>query len=325
MIYIENTSMDPYFNFALEYYLITELDLGQDFFLFWRTEPTLMIGRYQITAAEINESYAKEKGIHVVRRVSGGGTIYTDPGGWQFSFIIKSRPEISDFKHYTEPIIQALDTINVKAYFNNRNDLLIDGRKFSGNAQHHTKKCILHHGSILFDTNLDELVRSITVSDDKIISKGIQSIRQRVTNVIDHMDKKMSPLEFKELMLKSLLLGVNERYSLTQADRTAIERIANEKFRNWNWNYGNSPDYEITKSKRFEGGKVEVRLKLEKGHIADCNIFGDFFYYGDISLLTSCLKGCAYREEDIREVLSKAVPQDSFYLITMDELLSCII
>jgi len=325
MIYIETNSMDAAYNFALEHYLMSTPAFTGDYFLFWRTVPTLMIGRYQITAAEINESYAKEKNIQVVRRISGGGTIYTDQGGWQFSFIIKSDPSETDFRHYTAPVIRALDEIGVMAYFNNRNDLLIDGRKFSGNAQHRSKDCILHHGSILFDTDIEEMVRSITVSDDKIISKGIQSVRQRVTNVVDHMEEKITPVEFKQLMLRSLLKNTTETYELTDADKKEIEKIAEEKFRSWEWNYGSSPAYEITKSRRFDGGKLEVFVSLDKGHIKDVRIGGDFFFYGDIDRLTGGLAGCPYREQDVRAVLENILRDDYFYMITLDELISCII
>lgn len=325
MIYIETGSMDPTFNFALEYYIIKNADFAGDYFLFWRTDPTLMIGRYQITAAEINEAYAKEKNIRVVRRISGGGTIYTDPGGWQFSFITKSNPDETDFRHYTAPVIQALDEIGVIAYFNNRNDILIDGKKISGNAQHRTKDCILHHGSILFDTDIEEMVRSITVADDKIISKGIQSVRQRVTNVVDHMEEKITPEAFKELMLRSMNKNVSSTYELTDEDREEIEKIAENKFRSWDWNYGRSPAYEITKGRRFDGGKLEVYLNLDRGRIKDARINGDFFFYGDLDHLTKSLIGCAYKEEDVRAALQKALKNDSFYMITLDELVSCII
>lgn len=325
MIYIETGSMDPTFNFALENYLMNSPDFSGDYFLFWRTAPTLMIGRYQITAAEINEAYAKEKNIIVVRRVSGGGTIYTDLGGWQFSFITKSNPNETDFRHYAAPVIDALSEIGVIAYFNNRNDILIDGRKFSGNAQHRTKNCILHHGSILFDTDIEEMVRSITVADDKIISKGIQSVRQRVTNVIDHMENKITPEKFKDLMLKNLLKNAESTYELTDKDRKEVERIADEKFRSWDWNYGSSPAYEITRGRRFDGGKLEVYLSLDKGHIKDVRLSGDFIFYGDIDRLTQSLVGVPYQEEDIRAALQKAMKEDSFYMITLDELVSCII
>lgn len=326
MIYIENYSMDPFFNFALEYYIMHELDLDNDVFLFWRTEPTLMIGRNQNTAEEINSVYVKEKNIHVVRRITGGGTIYTDPGGWQFSFIIKGRPHSEiDFKIYTKPILDALNDLGINAYFSNRNDLLIDGRKFSGNAQCSTSKCILHHGSILFDTDLEALVRALTVADDKIISKGIKSVRQRVTNVIEHMEHKPSSLEFRDIMLDYLLKNTSGTYVLQPADLQRIDAIANEKFRQWQWNYGKSPKFQITKSNRFAGGKIEVNLNIYEGRIQDSMIYGDFFTHRDIDDVTKALIGCPYKEEDIRKALENINASEYFYLITLDELISCII
>lgn len=300
MIYVENNRLDPYFNFALEYYLLKELDLGQDVFLFWRTEPTLMIGKHQNTIEEINNAYVKEKGINVVRRITGGGTIYTDPNGWQFSFIIKNQlfGDIS-FETYTGPVIEALAQLGIDAEFNNRNDILIEGKKFSGNAQYSDESCTLHHGSLLFDTDLSELVKSITVSDDKIISKGIKSVRDRVTNLGDHMEKKIDSLEFRDLMLKELLKNVEKTYVLTQEDLTRVEEIANDKFKQWDWNYGESPDFNITKSNRLAGGKIEFNLNVNKNLIDDCKIQGDFFCKGDVEDISKALIGCQYKEEEI--------------------------
>ncbi|MEI6100494.1 MAG: lipoate--protein ligase [Eubacteriales bacterium] len=324
MIYIENNSMDAAFSFALEYYFLNEKDLGDDVFTFWRTHPTLMTGRYQITAAEINEAYAKEKQIRVVRRISGGGTIYTDEGGWQFTFITKNKNMETGFQKFTAPIVLALQNLGIEATLSGRNDLLINGKKFSGNAQHHSKLRMLHHGSILYNTNLEELVRSISVSDDKIISKGIQSIRQRVTNIIDYMDQKLDPLEFRALMVKSILPETGVTYILTDADTERINQIADEIFRNWEWNYGSSPAYQITKSRRYAGGKLEICLNLTNGRIEGCKLYGDFFFYGDINGFTKCLIGCPLREEDLRAALSNALQYGSFFQISTDELLACL-
>lgn len=326
MIYIETNSMDPFYNFAFEHYFMKEHNLDDDIFLFWRTHKTLMIGRYQNTIEEINLAYAKEKNVHIVRRPSGGGTIYTDPNGWQFSFIVKTpKYEPIDFKKFTAPIIEALDKIGVTAYFNDRNDLLIDGKKISGNAQHRTADYTLHHGSILFDTDLEELVRCITVSEEKIISKGLKSIRQRVTNVADYMDKKITSEEFKNQMISYMSKDFNCIYSPTSADLKRINEIADEIYRQWQWNFGNSPEYQITKSKRFEGGKVQFCLNVDKGYITQCEVFGDFFYSGDITVLTNRLIGCAYRHEDITTALENINAQDLFHKITIPDLLECII
>jgi len=167
----EHESTDANFNFALEKYAIEELDIADSYFMFWRTTPTLMIGRYQNTLAEINMPFAKANNINIVRRITGGGTIYTDMNGWQFSFINKQAggKEI-EFETYTRPIIDALHSIGVAAEKSGRNDLVIDGRKFSGNAQYKRKDVMLHHGSILFDTNIENLVRAITPDDEKLVS-----------------------------------------------------------------------------------------------------------------------------------------------------------
>lgn len=326
MIYIETNSMDPYFNFALEYYFMREHNLDDDIFLFWRTDITLMIGRYQNIIEEINHAYAKEKNMNIVRRQSGGGTIFTDPNGWQFSFIVKTpKNEPIDFTKYTKPIIEALNKMGVEAYFNDRNDILVNGKKISGNAQHRTPEYTLHHGSILFNTDLEELVKSITVSEEKIISKGIKSIRQRVTNVAEHMEKKISSVEFKQEMLKHLLKDFNKTYEPTTDDIKRINEIADEVFRNWEWNYGNSPEYQIIKSNRFKGGKVQFCLNVDKGYITQCEVFGDFFCSGDINTLTNCLIGCAYKEDDIRCALESINAQNLFYMITISDLSQCII
>ncbi len=182
MIYINSNSTCPYFNFALEEYLMTEKDLRDDeIFLLWRTNPTVMIGRYQNTYCEINKKYVKENNINVVRRNSGGGTIYTDMGAWQFTFIEKNYKENGiSFGKFTEPIVNALRKENIDAHFNSRNDLLIGKRKFSGNAQYRKDDVMLHHGSILFNTDIKAMVESITVAEDKIIAKGIMWQRTRL-------------------------------------------------------------------------------------------------------------------------------------------------
>lgn len=327
MIYIKNNQMDAAFSFALEYYFLNQKDLGDDIFTFWRTRPTLMIGRFQTAATEINEAYAKENNITVVRRLSGGGTIYTDEGGWQFTFITggKDGDIDSGFKRFTEPVVLALRKLGVDAVLSGRNDLLIGDKKFSGNAQHHGKNRVLHHGSLLYDTNLEELVRSISVADDKIISKGIQSIRQRVTNIIDHMGQKLDALEFRDRMVESILPKDGQTYRLTDEDLREINRIADEIFRNWEWNYGNAPKYQTVKSRRFAGGKLEISLNVAEGRIADIGFNGDFFFYGDMAAFAQCFTGCPLRDEDVRKAIERALAHGSFFRITADELAGCIL
>lgn len=326
MIYIDSRSTSPYFNFALEEYLMTEKDLGDDeIFLFWRTNPTVMVGRYQNTYYEINERYVKENNINIIRRNSGGGTIYTDMGAWQFTFIEKNYKENGiSFGKFTEPVVQALRKENIDAYFNSRNDLLIGKRKFSGNAQYRKDNAMLHHGSILFNTDIKSMVESITVAEDKIIAKGIKSVRERVINISEVMDENITSENFRDIMLNSLQKD-SKIYTLTEEDIVAINKIKENKFESWDWNYGKNPVFNINRWRRFDGGRVDFKLNIKKGIIKDCTIEGDFFLSGDISKVEKAFINCKYAKDDISKILDTLNIDKCFYKITKDNLLQCII
>lgn len=325
MTYIKCDSENANFNFALEKYAMDELDLSDGYFMFWRTTPTLMVGRYQNTLAEINMPFAKTNNINIVRRITGGGTIYTDPNGWQFSFIVKNRgTQQIDFDSFTKPILDALHTLGVPAQASGRNDLVIDGKKFSGNAQYNRKNLTLHHGSLLFNTDLENLVRALNPDDEKLVAKGIQSVRQRVTNIAEHMQNKITALEFRDVMLRFLLNGM-ETYELNSADIKRVDEIKQTQFDTWAWNFGNNPKFNISKEKRFAGGKLSVQTYVENGKIADMHLFGDFFAKEGLDTLLSKLRGCLYKEDDIKRMLVENDAESYFYNITLEELLSCIV
>ncbi|HWR62391.1 MAG TPA: lipoate--protein ligase [Clostridia bacterium] len=325
MIYIEHDSMDPSFWFGLERELLQSDTLADDVFLFWRTEPTLMLGRYQNATAEINEEYARHHGIHIVRRLSGGGTIYTDPGSWQFSFIRRGYSKQIDFKEFVLPVFDGLRHMGLDVVMSERNDLLIDGKKFSGNAQHHCKGRVLHHGSILFDTDIEEMVRCLTVDSEKIISKGISSVRQRVTNLKEHTSEAMDAPDFRDRLLRFLLPDGIKRQALGPSDILRIQNNHAPMFKSWDWVFGQSPAFQVVKSKRLPGGKVEICLNLEKGVIVDCSITGDFFFAGEIDTVTERLKGCQYSRPGIYAALSDVMREQPFYQIGLDELTTCIL
>jgi lipoate-protein ligase A len=323
MIYVKCDSTDANFNFALENYLLHRLDISDEYFLFWRTSPTLMIGRFQNTLAEINMPYAKAHDINIVRRITGGGTIYTDMNGWQFSFIVKRKGRL-EFGTFTRPIIEALRSLGVEAQLSGRNDLTIGGRKFSGNAQYVGKDVMLHHGSLLFDTDLEALVRALNVSDEKIISKGIKSVRQRVTNIAEHLPKKMTSLEFRGVMLSYLLRDM-QTYELSDKDIDSVNEIKRSQFDDWEWNFGSDPKFNVTKENRFAGGKLCAKLFVENGRIANIRFYGDFFASESLGGLEKSLEGCRYTEEDIKHALDSAHAENCFYNITAEEILSCIV
>ena len=326
MIYINSNSTSPYFNFALEEYLLTQKDLDDDeIFLFWRTNPTIMVGRYQNTFSEINEKYVRENNVNVVRRNSGGGTIYTDMGAWQFTFIEKNyKEEGISFDKFTGPIVEALQKQDVDAHFNSRNDLLIGNRKFSGNAQYRKDNAILHHGSILFNTDIQAMVESITVAEDKIIAKGIKSVRERVINISEVMKDNITSENFRDIMLDSLLKN-STTYTLTKEDIKSINKIQKEKFESWDFNYWKNPIFNISRYKRFNGGRVDFKLNVKKGIIKNCTIEGDFFLSGEISILEESFIDCKYVREDISKLLDTLDIENYFYKITKDDLLECII
>ncbi len=325
MIYINSHSTDANFNFALEKYAMVELDLSDEYFLFWRTEPTLMIGKFQNALQEINMDYVKTNHVNVVRRVTGGGTIYTDMNGWQFSFITKSPiGKNIDFAHFTKPIINALASINITAELSGRNDLLIDGRKFSGNAQYKAKKVNLHHGSLLFNTNIENMVRALSVADEKLISKGIKSVRSRVTNISEHLDQSLTSEGFRDLMLDYLTKDMTT-YELTDSDISRINEIKSEQFDTWAWNFGNSPKFNITKEHRYAGGKLSVCSYVDKGVIKDIEFYGDFFEQKDISLLRESLIGCQYESNAIKKMLEQLDAGSFIFKITLEEIMDLMI
>lgn len=321
MIYIENNVTDPFFNFALEYYLLTEKKMNTDqIFIFWRTEPTLMIGKYQNTIEEINETFARNHGVKVVRRITGGGTIYTDMGGWQFSFITRGQAEAINFNKYIEPVIAALGNLDVTAEFNSRNDLVIHGKKFSGNAQCMLNGYTLHHGSLLFNTDFEQMVKCLTVDDNKIISKGIKSVKERVTNISEYLKEPIDTDTFRQMMVESIMQGSKKEYRLTDEDLGRIHTIAKAKFESWNWNYGESPNFNITRTGRFDGGKMEFKLDVNKGKISDCHIYGDFFGSIDILVLCHALIGCNYESDSIKKAIEQCDIKKAFYNINEEEL-----
>ncbi len=325
MIFIDHQSTDANFNFALEKYVMETLDIADAYFLFWRTSPTLMVGRFQNTPAEINMDFAEKNNINIVRRITGGGTIYTDMGGWQFSFITKNPVGKNiDFAHFTAPVIDALASVGVRASLSGRNDLLVDGKKISGNAQYKNNQVNLHHGSLLYDTNLDQLVRALNPDDEKIIAKGIKSVRQRVTNIIDYMPKKLSSVAFAELMIDFLTRDM-ETYHLSDADISAVNQIKAVQFDTWEWNFGKSPQFNIAKENRFAGGKLSVSVEVTGGIIKDIAFYGDFFAQGDLEQLKCALIDVRYTPAAVRSVLERANAGQMIYQISLEDILSVII
>ena len=305
MIWIDTKSDDVYYNFGCELYFASEKRLPDDVFLMWRTSPTLMIGRFQNALGEIDAAYAREHGVAVVRRLSGGGTIYTDMGGWQFTFITDKNPGIEiEFARFTEPVLGLLVSLGVKAELTGRNDITVGGKKISGNAQYRLGPVTVHHGSLLFDTDLDALGTATRPKAYKITSKAVSSVRDRVTNIKDvlppeHAD--LTPEEFRRLAVEAL---ADAEYVITEEDEKRIRALADSRFRSEEELWGKTPRFGIEKDVHTAGGTFRIGMTVKNGVIEDAGVEGDFFASPDAAeLLESALKGTAYAPESVRRAL----------------------
>lgn len=301
-----NQSTDPAFNLALEEYILTQTQ--QDMILLWRNAPAVIIGINQNAWEEINFDFVKEKDITIIRRQSGGGAVFHDLGNINFTVIHPlGEEDFNNYQKFTQPIIDFLASLGVESELRGRNDLLIDGMKFSGNAQAVRGNRIMHHGTLLFSADFSHLSGALNPSEAKIQSKGIKSVRSRVTNIADHLPTPMRVEEFLtqlyDFYQHAGAEGGLAEYTLTAADLAEVENLVKEKYGTWKWNIGKSPSFAYKNSLRFSFGTVEVQLNTREGVIQDIKIFGDFFGTKDITEVEQALVGAPPTKEGIRKAL----------------------
>lgn len=271
-IHLKNT--DPYFCLAAEEYLLKNFQ--EDIFMLWQSENAVVVGKHQNLLGEINYPFVRENDIALCRRISGGGTVFHDAGNVNFSFIknVKSPAEIS-FKMFTAPVVEALAKLGITATTSGRNDLLIDGLKISGNAEHVYKNRVLHHGTLLFDSDLKNLGQAIKVVPGKYESKAVQSNRSPVANISQFLKTPMTTIEFIQFLLGVQLENPkNSFYQLTENDIQNIEKLSAEKFKTWDWNFGYSPKYTFKNEVEIDGKLLKIRLMVEKGVIVEAEVSG---------------------------------------------------
>lgn len=315
---------DAYYNLAAEEYIFTSLDREQEYLLLWQNQNTVVVGKHQNTIEEINTAYVKEHGVQVVRRLSGGGAVYHDLGNLNYSFIVNAAKGRYDFREMSQPVADTLIRLGVNVEFSGRNDLVIDGKKISGSAQFIRRGRILHHGTLLFHSDLDRISRVLAVKDDKIASKGVKSVRSRVTNICEYLPG-ITVRAFQTQLEKTLLDRNLTVYEFSKADVAAISALRDSKYVTWEWNYGYSPEYDIKKDRRLANGGLSIYIKVQKGIIQTISIRGDFFGDSDLEEIEQSLQNVKLYEEDVHEAL-KAFDIDHYiYGITLDELVDIIV
>ncbi|MCI0474261.1 MAG: lipoate--protein ligase [Ignavibacteria bacterium] len=311
MILIDNNNNhDASVNLALEEYCVRNLDVENEMYLlFYVNSPSIIIGKHQNTIEEINKNYVDRKGIRIVRRISGGGAVYHDLGNLNFSFITKYSPEFfHNFEKFTLPVVDTLRKMGVNAVLGGRNDITVEGRKISGNAQFTNLKSMFSHGTLLFDSHIEDVVEALNVKAEKIESKGIKSVRSRVANISEFLSEKITVSEFKQKLIDNIFREYDSVPVLKpdESQWNEVIKLSESKYRTWEWNFGRSPEFNIRKIKRFEFGQVDARIFVKDGVINDIKFYGDFLGYGDSEDIENMLRGSQFKEDEIRDALKNA-------------------
>ena len=318
-----NDINDASVNLALEEYCVRNLDFeNEDYILFYINSPSIIIGKHQNTIEEINSEYVSEKNIKVVRRISGGGAVYHDLGNLNFSFLTRhSNDKINNFKNFNQPVIEALNSLGVRAELSGRNDIIVGGRKISGNAQFTNTKAMFSHGTLLFDSNLDDVVKALNVKTDKIQSKGIKSVRSRVANIMEFLEKEISIFDFRRTLLEYIFRDYKQIPFLDIGTEgwKKVNELSDSKYKNWDWNYGRSPEYNIRRTNRFEFGEIDARLNIKDGIINEIKIYGDFLGQGEVKDIEEVLYKKYYKKEEIEKALKNIELNHYFGRLEMKE------
>lgn len=299
-LYLKNT--DPFFCLATEEYLLK--NFSDDIFMLWQSDNTVVVGKHQNLLAEVNYPFVMDKNVILARRISGGGTVFHDIGNVNFTFIknVKSPAEIS-FKQFTQPVVEALAKLGIEAGTSGRNDLLINGLKISGNAEHVFKNRVLHHGTLLFRSDLQNLGESIRVREGKYTGKAVQSNRSEVTNIASHLTNDLSTAEFIQFLLDVQLdKSGNKPFSLSDTDVFKVGKLADEKFKSWEWIYGYSPKYHFDNEYHKQGKRLLVSLDVKKGMIENCTLEGDYFSTAELNRYSGTLEHQKHDWRTIQEI-----------------------
>ena len=323
---IINNNTNPYFNLATEEYLFREAT--EDIFMLWQDEPCIVVGKNQNTLQEINYDYVTAHQLPVVRRLSGGGAVFHDLGNINFTFIQSGASHLfNDFKAFTLPIIDVLQTLGVDAEFSGRNDLLIEGKKFSGNAQYRHKDRVLHHGTLLFSSEIKDLSQALNPKEAKFEGKSVKSVISRVTNISQHLPEPLELTAFIRLIQDHIAAmdSANHLEPLTPAEVGSIQALSDSKYATWAWNYGDSPKYNFSREMKLPGGLITVHLDVNQGVIQQAKIYGDFFGVEDVSAVEKHLQLVPHTLDSLTSALNEIPFENFFSSVTREEFIQLLV
>ena len=325
MLFVDNRgNTHAPLNLALEEYVLRNKHADDDLLLFYINAPSIIIGRNQNTVEEINTAVVAERDIKVVRRISGGGAVYHDLGNLNFSFITPfAQGRFNRYDHFTKPVVETLRQLGVPAELGGRNDILAGGRKISGNAQFATPTRMFSHGTLLHDSNLDDVTAALKPKPGKVESKGVKSIRSRVANISEFVTEPVTVEELRERILEQIF-GTRDRtkiptVALTEADWLAVHELMEKKYGNAAWNYGENPSCNVIRSHRFPIGEIDARIDVQKGTVMSIRCFGDFMGRLDVAELEQRLTGIPYERAAIVAALEGVAVSDYFGEVTNEE------
>ena len=330
MLFVDNRDVtDAHRNLALEEYVLRNRMGDDDLLLFYVNAPAIIIGRNQNTIEEINPDVVAAKGIRVVRRISGGGAVYHDLGNLNFSFMTRDvGNRFNRYEKFNGPVVDVLRTLGVAAEIGGRNDILVGGRKISGNAQFATPDRMFSHGTLLLDSNLDDVTAALRPRPGKVESKGVKSIRSRVANISEFLTAPLDVIELRERILEGIF-GTRDRariptLALGDADWAGVQELHDRKYGTWKWNYGENPPSNVQRAKRFPIGEIDARLDVQQGHLAGVRIFGDFMGRKDVGELEARLVGIPYTREAVLGALSGVEVSEYFGDVERNEVITLI-
>ncbi|HOK38907.1 MAG TPA: lipoate--protein ligase [Bacteroidales bacterium] len=328
MYIIKSESRDAYFNLAMEEYLLKNSD--EEFFLTAINGPSVLLGVNQNAYDEINALYVKQNGLKVVRRITGGGTVFQDEGILNFSFIYKNDgSDLLDFSYVASFIADFLkEKLGIDAKCEGRNDICINGKKFSGQARYFHEDRILHHGTILISTNKKSLVNALKFSDEKNYLRSIIPTNEVITNINEVLTNKIKTEDFWALLINYFQSKFpnNKFYQLSSNEIEKIKELVKTKYSTFEWNYGTRPDFNYYSALECFSGSIEMFIKLSPDSIIeDIRFFGDFFSMKDVKEIENALKNIKLSKKEIMKVLDNFDFDKYFYAIEKENFVNCII